>query len=302
MNSYIDEYLRFLRDERRVSRNTLDAYRRDVNEFVRQLEAEGLTDAGNIKKKNIVSYLDRLRSEGRSQSTMGRKTSSVRSYVTFLHDHGVLDDNPSIGVKPHHISRRDVEYLTIEEVNRLLEAPDDSRKGMRDRAILEVLYGTGVRVTELITMKMSEVNLTIGFVTCRGDYGKARIIPLGGPCRAALERYIEKSRPGFLAAAGKSDAGEKDGEYIFLNVHGEKLTRQGLWKIVSGYSEKAGLDHRLTPQVIRNSFAVHMLQNGADVRTMQELMGFEDPATLQGYLNVTRNRIKEVFDKTHPRA
>ena len=285
-----------------MSSNTVDAYSRDVNEFTDYLENEKIVDVRDIQKKIILSFMDKLRSEGRSQSTMGRKISSVRSYVTFLYDRGLIDSNPSVGVKPQYTARKNVEYLSIEEVGSLLAAPDESRKGLRDRAILELLYGTGIRVTELISMKVSEVNLTIGFVTCRGDYGKARIIPLGRPCRAALNRYIEDARPVFLETVRKNGIPDTEDGYLFLNVHGERLTRQGLWKIVSNYSEKAGLGHRLTPQVLRNSFAVHMLQNGADVRTMQELMGFEDPATLQVYLNVTKNRIKEVFDKTHPRA
>ncbi len=302
MKSYSDDYMRYLKDERRMSSNTVDAYSRDINEFTDYLEKERILDVKEIQKKMIISFMDKLRSDGRSQSTMGRKISSVRSYITYLYDRGLIDTNPSVGVKPRYSARKSVEFLSIEDMNRLLAAPDDTKKGIRDRAILELLYGTGIRVTELISMKVSEVNLTIGFVTCRGDYGKARIIPLGRPCRAALNKYIEEARPVFLEAAERSTSSEAGEEYLFLNVHGEKLTRQGLWKIVSNYSEKAGLGQRLTPQVLRNSFAVHMLQNGADVRTMQELMGFEDPATLQVYLNVTKNRIKEVFDKTHPRA
>ncbi len=302
MKSYSDDYMRYLKDERRMSSNTVDAYSRDVHEFTDYLEKEKILDVKEIQKKIIISFMEKLRSDGRSQSTMGRKISSVRSYITYLYDRGLIDSNPSVGVKPRYTARKNVEFLSIEEVNRLLAAPDDTQKGIRDRAILELLYGTGIRVTELISMLISEVNLTIGYVTCRGDYGKARIIPLGRPCRAAIRRYLEESRQSFLDAAGRSELSEAGEEYLFLNVHGEKLTRQGLWKIVSNYSEKAGLGQRLTPQVLRNSFAVHMLQNGADVRTMQELMGFEDPATLQVYLNVTKNRIKEVFDKTHPRA
>ena len=301
MESYSDDYMRYLKDERRMSSNTVDAYSRDVHEFTDYLEKEKILDVKGIQKIIIESFMDKLRSDGRSQSTMGRKISSVRSYVTYLYDRGLIDTNPSVGVKPRYTTRKNVEYLSIEEVNRLLAAPDDSKKGIRDRAILELLYGTGIRVTELISMLVSEVNLTIGYVTCRGDYGRARIIPLGRPCRNALSRYLDQSRQILLESACRSESPE-DKEYLFLNVHGEKLTRQGLWKIVSNYSEKAGLGQRLTPQVLRNSFAVHMLQNGADVRTMQELMGFEDPATLQVYLNVTKNRIKEVFDKTHPRA
>lgn len=302
MNSYSEDYLRYLRQERHMSANTVDAYFRDVSEFTRYLDGSKVTDVKGIQQETILSFMEKLRGDGRSQSTMGRKISSVRSYVTFLYNRGLIDSNPSLGVKPRYTSRKGVEFLSIEEVGRLLSAPDRSIKGLRDRAILELLYGTGIRVTELISMRVSEMNLSIGFVTCRGDYGKARIIPLGRPCRAALSEYIEHSRTKFLGSGKTENEKDETNDYLFVNTHGEKLTRQGLWKIVSSYSERAGLGQRLTPQVLRNSFAVHMLQNGADVRTMQELMGFEDSATLQVYLNVTRNRIKEVFDKTHPRA
>ena len=302
MKSYSDDYMRYLKDERRMSSNTVDAYSRDVNEFTDYLENEKIVDVRDIQKKIILSFMDKLRSEGRSQSTMGRKISSVRSYVTFLYDRGLIDSNPSVGVKPQYTARKNVEYLSIEEVGSLLAAPDESRKGLRDRAILELLYGTGIRVTELISMKVSEVNLTIGFVTCRGDYGKARIIPLGRPCRAALNRYIEDARPVFLETVRKNGIPDTEDGYLFLNVHGERLTRQGLWKILREYGKKAEIERPLTPHTLRNSFAVHMLQNGADLKSLQELMGHDDITATQVYLSATKSRLKDVYDRAHPRA
>ena len=285
-----------------MSKNTLDAYRRDVREFEHHLEKEGVDDAADVTRDKIRTYLESLREKGRSQSTMSRKTSAIRSYVTYLYKEGIIDSNPSAGVKPYRTERKEIDYLTLNEIDRLLESPDDSVKGIRDRAILEVMYATGIRVTELTAMLLSEVNLTIGFVTCRGDFGKARIIPLGHMCVEALKRYVEESRSKLLASSCHSGDGGKAGEYLFLNYHGDRLTRQGLWKIVSTYAEKSGLNRKLTPQMLRNSFAVHMLQNGADTKTMKELMGFEDSAALQVYQNVTKNKLKEVYDKTHPRA
>lgn len=302
MKSYSEQYLRYLKEEREMSKNTLDAYRRDVREFEHHLEKEGVDDAADVTRDKIRTYLESLREKGRSQSTMSRKTSAIRSYVTYLYKEGIIDSNPSAGVKPYRTERKEIDYLTLNEIDRLLESPDDSVKGIRDRAILEVMYATGIRVTELTAMLLSEVNLTIGFVTCRGDFGKARIIPLGHMCVEALKRYVEESRSKLLASSCHSGDGGKSGEYLFLNYHGDRLTRQGLWKIVSTYAEKSGLNRKLTPQMLRNSFAVHMLQNGADTKTMKELMGFEDSAALQVYQNVTKNKLKEVYDKTHPRA
>lgn len=302
MKSYSDQYLRYLKEERYMSKNTLDAYRRDVREFEQHLESDGVSDTAAVTRTEIMSYLEALREEGRSQSTMSRKTSAVRSYITYLNETGVMDTNPSVGVKPYHTSRKEIDYLTLEEVEKLLESPDDSVKGIRDRAILEMLYGTGIRVTELTGMLLSEVNLTIGFITCRGDYGKARIIPLGHMCRKALARYVDEARPKLLTPSASDKKKAKADSYLFVNYHGDRLTRQGLWKIVSTYADRAGLGRKLTPQMLRNSFAVHMIQNGADPKTMKELMGFEDSATLQVYIGVTKNRLKEVYDKTHPRA
>ena len=302
MENFADEYMRYLKDERRMSSNTVEAYRHDVREFTEYLEQEQIPDVRDIQQQTILSFVEKLGAEGRSQSTMGRKISSVRSYITWLYEKGRISSNPSVGVKPRYGARKDVDYLTLEEVDRLLAVPEDTRKGIRDRAILELLYGTGIRVTELISMLTSEMNLTIGYVTCRGDYGKARIIPLGGPCRAALKRYMEESRPYFLETSRRITPSGTDTEYLFLNVHGEKLTRQGLWKIVSNYSQMAGLEHKLTPQVLRNSFAVHMLQNGADVRSVQEMLGHSDISTTQIYLNMNDLKMREVYMKAHPRS
>ena len=183
----------------------------------------------------------------------------------------------------------------MEEVESLLEQPEDSLKGRRDQALLELLYAAGLRVTEAANANVSDLNLRIGFITCSGEHGKARIVPLGRPSREAIEKYVYDVRPQLLR--DKEDDGA-----LFLNTNGSRLTRQGVWKILKEYAQKAGLENRLSPQTLRNSFAVHMVQNGADLKSIQELMGHEDLAATQIYLTVTKNRIKEVYDRTHPRA
>jgi integrase/recombinase XerD len=203
--------------------------------------------------------------------------------------------NPTQNIKSPRIERKAIEYLTLEEVDKLLSVPDDSLIGMRDRAMLELLYATGIRVTELIEANLEDINLRMGFITCAGEQSKARIIPIGRPARAALESYIYDARPAIVKE-------KKDQKSLFVNYTGERITRQGMWKILKEYGRKAGLEEKLTPNVLRNSFAVHMIQNGADLKSLQELMGHEDISATQIYLTVTKNRIKDVYDRTHPRA
>lgn len=326
MDTYIDLYIKHLREKRRMSDNTLSAYQRDVREFHRHLAEKGIADVQDITNSDVVSYIMKLKNKGRTGSTINRKMASIRSYTSFLHNEGIIEINPSQDIRPPKIDKKEIEYFTIEEVERILNAPDDSVKGLRDKAILEMIYGTGIRVTEITELRMDSVNFRIGFITCSGQFGRARIIPLGRPCRVALENYVDNSRAMLLngKSAGNDESGwnseneseerisqrdsdgapdeDKDSGYVFVNYHGEKLTRQGLWKIVRMYAEKAGIEKNLTPQILRNSFAVHMVQNGADLKSIQELMGYEDIATAQAYLSVTKNRIKEVYDRTHPRA
>ena len=232
---------------------------------------------------------------GKSSATVNRKLASVRAFFNFLMEDGLLTSNPTTGIRSPRIEKKEIEYLSLEEIDKLITAPDSSVRGVRDRAILEVLYATGIRVTELIEADVEDINLRMGFITCAGEHSKARIVPLGRPARVALESYIYDARDKLL----KSDPEETA---LFVNYCGRRITRQGLWKILREYGVKAGINRNLTPNIIRNSFAVHMLQNGADLKSIQELMGHEDIAATQAYLAVTKNRIKDVYDHTHPRA
>ena len=215
-------------------------------------------------------------------------------YKYFI-EKGLINKNPTANIKSPKIERKEIEYLSLEEVNKLLSTPDDTLKGKRDKAILELLYATGIRVNELVAANIEDVNLRIGFFTCPGEYGRARIVPLGRPAREAIERYLEDARDMFV----KNNRNEKA---LFVNYSGNRMTRQGLWKLLKTYGKKAELEDKITPHILRNSFAVHMVQNGADLKSLQELLGHEDIAATQIYLSVTKNRIKDVYDKTHPRA
>ena len=292
---YTKDFIEYLQRERRMSKNTLEAYKRDVQEFVAFEGARGMTDLLDTSSTEIVAFLHDLKISGKSAATVNRKLASVRAFFNFLMNSGLVSSNPTVDIKSPKIERKELEYLTLEEVDKLLETPDDSIRGIRDKAILEVLYATGIRVSELIEADLEDVNLRMGFITCDGEQSKARIVPLGRPARAALETYIYEARNALV----KDNTEEKA---LFVNYYGSRITRQGLWKVLKEYGEKAGIEKKLTPNIMRNSFAVHMLQNGADLKSLQELMGHEDISATQAYLSVTKNRIKDVYDKTHPRA
>ena len=292
---YIKDFIEYLQRERRMSKNTLEAYKRDVHEFVAFEGARGMTDLLDTSSTEIVAFLHDLKNSGKSAATVNRKLASVRAFFNFLMNSGLVSSNPTADIKSPKIERKELEYLTLEEVDKLLETPDDSIRGIRDKAILEVLYATGIRVSELIEADLEDINMRMGFITCDGEQSKARIVPLGRPARAALETYIYEARNALV----KDNTEEKA---LFVNYYGSRITRQGLWKVLKEYGEKAGIEKKLTPNIMRNSFAVHMLQNGADLKSLQELMGHEDISATQAYLAVTKNRIKDVYDKTHPRA
>lgn len=292
---YTEEFVQYLQKEKRMARNTLEAYRRDVLHFISFEGSRGITDVSDTSSTDIIAYLHNLKAKGKSASTVNRKLASIRSYFNYLLKQGSVSENPTSGIKTPKIQRKELEFLSIAEMNRLLGSPDQSLKGYRDTAILEVLYATGIKVTELIEANVEDVNFRMGFITCATMSNRARIVPLGRPARAALEEYVYDIRDKFLKD-------NKDETALFVNFYGQRITRQGLWKMLREYGERAGIEQKITPNIIRNSFAVHMLQNGADLKALQELMGHEDISATQVYLAATKSRIKDVYDKTHPRA
>ena len=295
MNDYKKEYLEYLKREKRMAPNSCEAYGRDISEFVAFAEGRGVDEITLTTNTDMVAYIHYLKQSGRSSSTMNRKVASLRAYFRFLLSEGKMEENPTEGIKSPRIERKEVEYLTLEEIDQLLACPNESNKGVRDRAILEVLYATGIRVSELIALDIGDVNFRMGFITCDSGNNKARIVPLGRPARAALEAYVYDVRDKFIRDGKEENA-------LFVNQNGRRITRQGLWRILKDYGEEANLEHKLTPHTLRNSFAVHMLQNGADLKTLQELMGHDDITATQIYLSATKSRLKDVYDKSHPRA
>lgn len=296
MDRYLNDFMNYLSTEKKMAQNSLEAYKRDVLEFegiIREKQNIDLIEASNTE---VVAYLLKLKNEGKSAATVNRKIASLRAFYNYLTAQNLITVNPTVNIKSPKIERKTIEYLTIEEIENLLSKPDQSLKGLRDRAILELLYATGIRVSEIVEMNLEDVNLRMGFVTCTGEHGKARIIPMGRPSRAAVEEYIYEVRDKIMKGVVSTE------KALFVNYTGSRLTRQGLWKLLKEYAKLAGIENKLTPQTLRNSFAVHMIQNGADIKSLQELMGHEDISATQIYLSVSKNRIKEVYDKAHPRA
>ena len=290
-----DLFLIYLNEEKKAATNTSSAYIRDVLQFEEFVNTRGVSDIEESTNADVVAFLMELKSKGSSKSTVNRKLASVRTYFTFLQKRMGLEHNPADNIKSPKIEKKAMEYLKPEEIERLMELPDDTDKGIRDKAILELLYATGIRASELIDMEIADINLRMGFVTCQGENIRARIIPVGRMARNAVEKYMDESR-------NRLTRSNEEERHLFVNFQGKPFTRQGLWKVLKEYGDMAGFSINLTPQVIRNSFAIHMLQNGADLKSLQELMGHEDISATQVYLAFTKNRIKDVYDRAHPRA
>ena len=295
MKNLCGEFKEYIVKTKKMAANSVDAYVRDIVEFGAFLSEKGITGAEGADQADVADYMLKLKQEGKSASTINRRLVSLRAFYGFMTANGRGAKNPVIGIKPPKVARKDIEYISLSEVETLLKQPDGSVRGIRDKAILELIYATGLRVSEVIAADIDHVNLRIVFVTCTGEHGKALIIPLGRPARAALEEYIFDGRAKMLK--GRED----DSGALFLNYCGGRMTRQSIWKMLKEYAA-ASIKKKITPQILRHSFAVHMLQNCADLKSLQELMGHEDMIVTQAYLSVSRSRIKDVYDNSHPRA
>ena len=253
----------------------------------------------------VVSYVMSLKQENKAASTIKRKLASLRNFYSYLVKNGTIKENPISGIKSPKTVRKEIEYLQLDELEGVFKLPFTGVKGIRDKAMIELLYATGIRVREFVELRLCDVNLKLGFITCTGEFGKARIIPMGTYCKKAIDDYLNEARPKLISKGmddENTDESAASQEALFLNRMGKQMTRQGIWKILKEYSNAAGLGDKLTPQTLRNSFAAHMIQNGADLKSLQELMGHEDATATQIYLSLTKNRIKDVYDRTHPRA
>ena len=284
----------YLRDDKALSENTIVSYCRDVRQFSEWLERDRTMQLKNASKEDISSYLRYLQGLGKSPSTVSRCAASLKRFYAYLMDKGITQNNPATGISLEKHGRKLPSILTNHEVDTFLSQPDlTDPKGIRDKAMLELLYASGIRVSELIGLNLEDVNLSVGFLVCRSA-DKERVIPLYKVAVKSIQEYLQNVRPILTADNGENA--------LFVNVNGSRMSRQGFWKIVKSYQSKAGIKKEITPHTLRHSFAAHLLENGADIRDIQEMLGHADISTTQIYTKVIRSHLKEIYDKTHPRA
>ena len=291
---YLEQYETYLREEKHSSPNTLSSYLRDLHQFSDYLSAQEIHDLRKVKSASISDYVAWMGGRGKSAATITRAIASIKSFYAFLLSRGVMKTNPAKNVAAVKVERKFPEILTGKEVELFLDQPRCvDAKGYRDHAMLELLYATGIRVSELISLDESDCSLSAGFIRCRSK-GKERIIPLYPTAVKALSDYIKDVRPQLLA-----DPEEKA---LFVNMNGERMSRQGFWKIVKHYQETAQIEKDITPHTLRHSFAVHLLENGADLRAIQEMLGHADISSTQIYTHVVKKQLRDIYQKAHPRA
>ena len=295
MDEIIEEYLKFIQLEKGLSENTIGAYRRDLKKYQDYLEEEKINHIDFIDRQTIQVCLGDLHDKGASAKSIARFISTIRSFHQFALREKYAAKDPTVLIETPKYERRLPDVLEVDEVIRLLETPDMSKNnGYRDRAMLELLYATGMRVTELINLKAEDVNLIMGFVRVFGKGNKERIVPLGETIIDILETYIETVRPQLLKKTVTDN--------LFLNMHGKPLSRQAIWKMIKQNGVKAEIFKTLTPYTLRHSFATHLLENGADLRAVQEMLGHADISTTQLYTHVSKSQIRKIYNQFHPRA
>jgi len=293
----VEDYIHFIQVERQLSVNTLASYRRDLESYVNFLQnAEGMANFNHIERTTILRHLEQLRVQGKTSRTIARHISSIRSFHQFLLREKRAESDPTVHLEMPTIEQKLPNILSIEEIEALLTAPNRSKpQGIRDLAMLELLYGSGMRISELIALDLADIHLTMGFVRVFGKGGKERIIPLGKSALSAISTYLNNARGQLQGKYPKTDA-------FFINQRGKRLTRQGCWKFMKEHALKAGIQHELTPHTLRHSFATHLVENGADLRAVQEMLGHADISTTQIYTHISKTRLSEVYKQFHPRA
>ena len=294
MEVIVEKYFAYLANGQKVSENTLVSYKRDINKYIEYLEDKkvGIISATGT---TVLDYLMRLEKSGKSAATVSRTLASLRSMYHFIQNEGIISSDPTNQIHSLKIKKKLPKTLTNDEIEALLNKPETTtQKGIRDKAMLELLYATGIRVTEMIDLKIEDVDMNIGYVNCRHGE-KMRVIPIYSLARQAVKKYIEEARPYMIKRENKTDT-------LFVNCNGEKMSRQGFWKIIKQYALLANINKDITPHTLRHSFATHLLENGADLRSIQEMLGHTDISSTQVYAQIVKNKIKDVYKNAHPRA
>ncbi|HLR15030.1 MAG TPA: site-specific tyrosine recombinase XerD [Bacillota bacterium] len=292
----LEDFFHFIQVERGLSRNTISSYKRDLLQYAEHIEKESdMNDWNDVDRSHIMSFLVHLQTGGKSASTIARTISSIRSFHQFLVREQIVQQDASLHIETPKKERKLPDTLSMEEVDRLLDIKGNEPLDYRNRAMIELLYATGLRVTELIDLQISDVHITMGFIRCIGKGNKERIVPLGDIATEAVEQYMQKYRRVLMKYKNTH-------QYVFVNHHGRPLSRQGFWKVLRKIATEAGFEKQISPHTLRHSFASHLLENGADLRAVQEMLGHSDISTTQIYTHVTNKRLKEMYTQFHPRA
>lgn len=293
MERQLKFFFNFLENDKKLSENTLQSYKRDLKQFRKYLEDNGI-HYNRVKEEDMKNYINELQEEGKKPSSISRCIASIRSFYQFVLKNKKVKVDPTANIQSPKIEKRTPNVLTSKEVELLLKQPDTvDLKGVRDKAMLEFAYATGMRVTEIISLDIDDVNLEEAYVICKNG-NKQRIIPLGSMCLKALKEYIEEARDILIKS--------EEEKALFVNVNGGRLTRQGFWKIIKYYKEQAHITKDITPHVLRHSFATHLIQNGADLKAIQTMLGHSDISSTQVYMQFQDEGLRDVYKKAHPRA
>lgn len=294
MEKEITAFISYLHNVKKTSNNTELSYKRDLEKLVHFMAEKGIKNFKAVTAEDLDSYVKYLGDNHFANATISRNVASVKAFYHYLVQEGAVTEDISDKLKSPKIEKKMPEIMSPEEVVRLLEQPcGDSAKEIRDKAMLELLYATGIRVTELITLRLSDVNMQLDFVICR-DANKERVIPFGGAAKNALGRYLDGTRESMIE--------DKKSNVLFANCSGQPMSRQGFWKLVKYYAKKADIKADITPHTLRHSFAAHLVENGADLKSVQEMLGHSDISTTQVYANLNHNHLREVYAKAHPRG
>lgn len=294
MQELVDSFVLYMASAKESSYNTVVSYKRDILKYIEYLNNNGIDKLSKTDRMTVVTYLLQMKKSGKAAATVSRSLAAIRAFYSYIIASGENMKDPTANIIPPPADKKNPEFLTAAETERLMAQPDQTGiKGMRDKAMLELLYATGIKVSEIIELTVDDINLKQGFLRCRTSTHE-RVVPVGKAAVLAVKQYVDKARPKLAF-----DDGTK---YLFLNRNGTKMSRQGFWKILKGYGSGAGIKKAITPYTIRHSFAMHLLQNGADLEAIRQLLGHNEIASTKVYSKIMDTRIKQVYEKAHPRA
>lgn len=295
INNILMDYLHYLKVERGLSENTINSYGIDLKLFLEYLRENEIPSFKQVNKEVIVNYMQSEKNNNKANSSILRSVSSLRKFFQYLAQEKIIEKDPMLLIDTPKKKQHLPQVLTKEEVEKLLRSPNTGQVlGLRDRAMLELMYATGLRISEIINLKLEDLHLTMGTLQTLGKGHKERIVPVGDEAIKWVNRYLEEARPKLLK--------QKRSNYLFLNFHGNNLTRQGVWKNLKAEVRKAGIQKNITPHTLRHSFATHILENGADLRIVQELLGHADISTTQIYTHLSNKQLVDIYNRAHPRA